>query len=802
MIRHIIIAGLRNIAANKLLSAIAIFGLSVGIAIAIMAGLLVRNQLTYEHFIPGHERTYTGISSLMLPDRPPIYNEVSHRDVAALLRLNTPEIAAATRLMAAKIGPNGRGGVILKRDDVTGAEQIYWAEPNLAEVLPLPVWRGNLKTALQRPDGIVLDRRTAQKYFGSEEVVGRTILLDGYPMTVRAVIEDLPAMGTELVSGIFASSLAPFSAFARDRAAPPTAFLLSVQTYLRLRPGADIAAVKAKVPALIERLSAGVPRAAGQRLPVAMELRRIDQVNLHEGLHPGARNRLTVTALIGLLILFISTVNFVNFLTARAVRRAREVGVRKACGAQRGILVAQFLGEATLTVAFSTALALALSDTLLPMLNAFLETGAVLDYWTSLPLGVTLLLGIGLLGLLAGAWPALVLSVFRPVQALKGTVLQPEGAGMVRGILTGAQFAILVVLVIAAIVVWQQRNYATREALRADIANVVMVRDACKPAFRAELRKLPGVDAVSCSSRSFLDGTMKSELIGRQGPIVVDHVRVDPGIFALYGFTPLAGSLASASLEGDESDSRGVILNREAARQLGFASPQAAVGQSLPPGLGSKAPPTRVIAVVPDFTFVSVEERLHPAAYFPGLSNTERGNLVSIRLRPGDPAPTLAAIDRLWIATGNEGPISRFFLENYMQEQYRNLMRQAQLLTGFSALGVLLACLGLVGLSIAAAERRIKEIGIRKAMGATTPQVVGLLLWQSSLPVLLANLVAWPVAFWLMQRWLAGFAYHVDLQWWVFPAASGAALLLALLTVAAQVMQTARQKPVLALRYE
>jgi putative ABC transport system permease protein len=297
---------------------------------------------------------------------------------------------------------------------------------------------------------------------------------------------------------------------------------------------------------------------------------------------------------------------------------------------------------------------------------------------------------------------------------------------------------------------------------------------------------------------------MKGELIGPAGAIVVDHVRVDPGIFALYGFKPLAGSLATASPVGDapEGDARGVILNQEAARQLGFASPQAAIGQTLPPGLGSKAPPAPVIAVVPDFTFVSVEEKLQPAAYLPALPNAARGNLVSIKLRPGGAAATLAGIDRLWTATGNEGPISRFFLADYMQEQYRGLVRQAQLLTGFSVLGVLLACLGLVGLSIAAAERRIKEIGIRKAMGATTPQVVGLLLWQSSLPVLLANLVAWPVAFWVMQRWLAGFAYHVDLQWWVFPAASGAALLLALLTVVAQVIQTARAKPVLALRYE
>lgn len=207
------------------------------------------------------------------------------------------------------------------------------------------------------------------------------------------------------------------------------------------------------------------------------------------------------------------------------------------------------------------------------------------------------------------------------------------------------------------------------------------------------------------------------------------------------------------------------------------------------------------MAVVPDFAFTSVEMKLEPAVFVPVLPSGGF-ELTSIKLKPDWTAQTLAGIDRLWTATGNEGATSRFFLEEYVQEEYRGLVRQAQLLTGFSALGVLLACLGLVGLSIAATERRIKEIGIRKSMGASTAEVLMLLLWQSSLPVLFANVVAWPVAFWLMRRWLTGFAYHIELQWWVFAAASSAALAIAIITVAGQAWLAARQKPVLALRYE
>jgi putative ABC transport system permease protein len=323
----------------------------------------------------------------------------------------------------------------------------------------------------------------------------------------------------------------------------------------------------------------------------------------------------------------------------------------------------------------------------------------------------------------------------------------------------------------------------------------VMVRDACTPAFRTELRKLPGVASVSCSTMGFLTGRGHVGMHLRNGSrVTLARVGIDWGIFALYGIRPLAGSLAVASSTGDysASDPAGIVINAAAVRALGFASPQAAVGQDS----GG-----RIAAVVPDFALHSVEQPLEPTQYLPG-PNPDLGALTNIKLNGKQVTETLAAIDRLWTSTGNTGPISRFFVDTYVQQQYLGLVRQAQLLTGLSILAVVLACLGLFALSVSSTERRTKEVGIRKSMGATGGAIVALLLWQFSLPVLLANVIAWPAAFWLMQRWLSGFAYHVELQWWVFAAASLGALLIALLTVAGQAFLAARQKPVLALRYE
>jgi putative ABC transport system permease protein len=470
----------------------------------------------------------------------------------------------------------------------------------------------------------------------------------------------------------------------------------------------------------------------------------------------------------------------------------------------------QFLGEAVIATLLAAAIALAAAESLLPAMNGFLDTGAQLDYAN---LGWLLLAAILLIGVVAGAYPAFLLSSFRPAAVLKGWARVSVRGALVRNLLVTLQFSVLVVLAISAIVIWRQRDFALNEALRVDTDQMLLlrlgtidtlsfagpgVRMSCAPALQDQLRRLPGVRGVSCSGLDLLNGGGGFSWNADGEKFTISGATQEPGLFALYGVKPLAGKLDAPG---------GTVINLAAVRMMGFASPEAALGQTWFPGKPD-APwlkrvgrhNTIITGVVPDFAFYSVNRRIEPTKY--SALGAFPGRLIHIKLTGGQIPETLAAIDRVWNAAGMQRPLDRFFLSDHMQQVYRETTRQAQLFSIFSGVAILLACMGLVGIAIAGAERRIKEIGVRKAMGARTWQIAALLLWQFSLPVLLANLLAWPAAFWLMQRWLAGFVYRIELQWWMFAAASGATLLLALLTVAGQAIRTARQKPVLALRYE
>ena len=807
MIRHILIAAWRNMAANRLISAIAILGLVVGFTGAILMALVVRKQLTYDNFIPGHERIYLGITEGTVPGMPPWIIDRTHRQFADLLSLNIPGIESATRLMLTD--QIAGGDVVFRRDDVTGGEKIYWADPNVFDVLPLPVLHGDLKTALHRPDGLVLPRAAARKYFGHDDVVGETVQLNGRPMTVRAVIEDLPANATQLETGIFASIQAPFLGFtAYKPRAPGTGFTpadIGVRTYFRLRPGASIAEVQAKSAALIKPIygKTGI-----------MPLVRLDRVHLVENLNAavmagpnaGVMASLGVAALVGLLVLFIASVNFVNLTLARAARREREIGARKVCGARRRDLILQFLGEAVITAALAGVMAMALSEWLLPKVNAFLGTGASFDYGSDPLLLPAIALAIVVAGIAAGAWPAFVLSGFAPARVLRGLAGNANGAPPLRTGLVMVQFAVLVVLAIAAAVIWQQWNYAIGDALRTSNDQMLIVRIAgknvrCPAAFADAVRGLEGVQGAACTGLEFLDAPIAWHYPGTADSTpVLDMARIDTRVFGLYDVRPLAGQLTPLP---DDDGAPQTVISSAAVKRLGFSSARAAIGQSLAylPGTNDRRA-TRIIAVVPDFALYPVTRAAAPMVYIGLLQGGTPGALLHVRLHGGHIPEALAAIDRSWRDTGQPGPIDKVFLDDHMQQRYLAMLRNAQMIAVCAGLAVLLACLGLLGISIATAERRTKEIGIRKAMGADNRQIVALLLWQFAQPVLWANVIAWPAAWWLMRRWLSGFAYHVDLHWWVFAAASLGALAVALATVAGQAFLTARAKPVLALRTE
>jgi len=853
MFRNYLAAALRNIARSRFYATISILGLAVGLSAALLVGLIIHHELTYDHFIPGYDRTYL-IATIAIPKgHPELYNAESTSWLAEEIRTQVTGVEAVARASQTE--------VMLRKDQTESRETIYWADPTVFDVLPLPVTAGDLHSALRQPDSIVLTRSKAREYFGTDAPLGATLLVSGiehappggsiqgaHPMTVTAVIDDLPS-GTELETGIFASGLSSYSPqsvlAANPRNRPGSgAIFLTGRTYVRLSSKAGLENLLAAMPALIRAVFP--PNSFPPGIVASLEPVRIDRVNQHPNLNSGFRSRLVMLALVGALTLLVATINFINLAVARSPRRALEVGIRKVSGAGSRDVLVQFLGESMIYAGIAACVAVVLTELALPRVSALLDLGVKLELGHTPALIGWIALTTLVFGALAGLYPAAVLREIRPARALHGFSAGMHGA-RVRQALVTVQFAALIGLVIAGGVVYEQRNYAAHDALRLNTDQMLMIREPCEQAFQNGLRELPGVSGAYCSDQALLDRAAFGNFRLADGStLAFDTVALEPGLFQLYGLKPLAGQLpvrdaagagsaagtasaadagsavgtasaagaggatgaGAAGAAGAAGGPPGYILNETAVKRLGFSSPAAAVGQRLP--FIDPHPEAPIVAVVPDFSIDTVHEQIRPAIFMEAGAARDRlvgrmgeaYSLISVKLRGRDIPETLAAIDALWKRTGHSAPIDRFFLDSYIQTLYVAVLRQAQSFAACAAVAVLLACLGLAGLSTALANQRTKEIGIRKAMGAQTHDILRLLLWQFAKPVLWASLLAWAAAAVLMSRWLESFAYHVTLDPVLFVAAAAGALVLALATVAAHCYSIARANPILALRCE
>lgn len=821
MLRNYLAAALRNLARNRLYAGVTIVGLAIGLAAALLIGLYVRDELTFDRFLPDHDRIYLMTTTVEMPGAEPIRTKLSQIKLAERLPLDFPEVERAGRLSNAYFPPT------LRRGDFSAAEQnLFWADENFFRILRFPVLAGDLAHALDRPDSVVLTRAMARKYFGRDDPVGQILTIDRDPFRVTAVLKDLPS-NTHVTAEIFASSKSPQSPISKF--GPINGPLdTTLYTYVRLRPGASPEALHKRMAAFLNARFPLNARSLGDHAKRDTQFLPLTRIHLTPSTQDAFNSKgsvdpavLAAIAGVGALIVIVAAINFVTLMTARAARRAVEVGVRKALGADRRDLIVQFMAEAVLYVVAAMVLAVSLAELLMPAFNAFTQRHMRFDYLTDPGLGLSILAALIVVAGLAGAYPAFVLSSFRPSSVLKGGPIGQAGGAGLRQVLVVAQFAVLVALVLVAITIARQTLFALNEGMRLDSDQTLFAfSQPCSTTLRDELRRTPGVKAAACSTAEAMNLSSSHDEVTVAGrKYTLARAPVDFGFFEVFGIRPQAGRFfdehraADGALDNPDAY-QPVVLNMTAVRRLGFRSAQDAVGKTIiwhgfwdetlrqDHPVDQPAKPSRIIGVAPDFTLASVRQPIEPTVYGIGRIAPPSSVALAVKLDAGHVAQSLAAMDRIWKRVGDGQPMIRYFTNQFMMRLYIDTIIQGATVAIAGLIAVTIAALGLFALSAYTTERRTKEIGVRKALGASSGDILKLLLWQFAKPVIWANLIAWPAAWFILRWWLSGFAYHVDIAPWTFVAAGGGALVLALATVFVHALNVARAKPAGALRYE
>ena len=836
MWRNYILVGLRALGKNRAYAAINIAGLALGLAACLMILLYVRYETSYDEWMPGADRAFQlqTFYSATESGGEEMKLQVSSIVAGRALKKDYPdqvERLVWVRSFAPVVIQDGQAGLI---------EKLRMADGNLFDIMNVPFVRGSAATALPDAHSIALSESEARRRFGNADPIGKTLTLvdNTGPVDYRVtgVFKDWPKN-----SSFSADAVARFdlqTQFA-DRLEQTTEWdSQQGWNFVRLRSADDAALIQSRMAAWEKR---NIPDNIGEGRRTNpgdyQDFRLTNLRDIHLGDAPRAgitpsndRRTVATFAVIALLILGMACVNFTNLATARASQRAREVALRKVLGASRGQLIAQFLSEAVLVTAIAMVLALAAVELLLPSFNAFLKAGMTLDYVGRngvLPYVVALTL---LVGLLAGLYPAFYLARFEPAKILKAnkSSADAQGSGRLRSALVIGQFAVSIGLIICTAVIYAQTVYArTSDAgYRRDgllqVGNLgfrgVDRRDG---AVTEQIRRLPGVIVAARTQIAVAPNSNSMTSVYKPGnpnsSVDLGRYAIETGFFQAMGMKLLAGRDFSEAVGRDDATtpypldraaekafaSRGanVVLTRAAARRLGYASPGDAIGKELRAGLTLPEfglVPVTVVGVVEDARFRSIRDPLQPIMYI-----MQRDGFSDIVVRfDGDPAKVREAVEQVWKRNIPQVPFEGRFADDIVREQYEREAARGQLFAAFAILAVVIGCLGLFGLAAFTAERRTKEIGIRKVLGARTVDIVRLLVWQFSRPVLIANLIAWPIAWWLMRDWLNGFDTRISLTPVPFLLAGSLALAIAIVTVAGHAFRVARTNPVRALRYE
>lgn len=801
----------RNLNRNKTYSLINMVGLASGLACFILIAMYVSDELSFDKFHEKGDRIYRINSNIRLGGSE-LNLAVTSDPMGAALKSDYPQIEEFTRIYASS-GPR----LIKKGNEYINEPGVAFADSTFFNVFTFKPVHGDLQTALNDPNSVVISETAARKYFGSTDVLGKSVDVKENGSTlykVTGVMEDMPTNSHFRYDFLFSMDNVDYGF--------NNYLSHNFHTYLLAKPGASKAEIEKVFPGYINKYV--IPQASAVMQIQSMEefeksgnrltysLIPVHDIHLYSDLFPelgtnGNIQYVYIFSAVAIFILVLAGINFVNLATARSMKRAREVGVRKVLGTSRANLIQQFISESTLTVLVSLVIAIIIAWAVLPVFNELASKEMSMSMLFRPSMLIMLIALPILVSVLAGTYPAFFLSAFKPTDVLKGKVNAGSSKSKLRSSLVVFQFATSIVLIIATITVYHQLNYIQNRKIGFNKDQVLIIDNTGylgngANTFKNEIKKLPGVKSgtfagylpVSASARND-NSYSKEAVMSTENTFNMQTWSVDEDYIGTMGMEIKQGRNFSKSFG---TDSTAIIINETTASMLGYDNPLGKKIYSLQDAQDSKLIAYTIIGVVKNFNFESMRQKIGPLCFV----LREVAYSTAFKVNPQNAKDIVLQAEKKWKEMSTGMPFSFRFLDESFNKMYIAEQRVGKVAIVFAVLAVLIACLGLFGLATFMAEQRTKEIGVRKVLGASVNNIVVMLSADFLKLVAIAALIAFPLAWWSMNSWLEDFAYRINLGWWIFAAAAVLAVLIALFTISFQAIKAALANPVKSLRTE
>jgi putative ABC transport system permease protein len=793
MIKNYFKLALRKLWKHKVFSLINIMGLAVGMTACFLIYLYVHFETSYDSFNTKADRIYRVVTDIKTPSDMLHWSSTS-APMAINMQRDFPEVESAVRI-------SGQSFLVRKGNDKFQENNTIMADSTLFKIFDFPLIYGDKNTALKEPMSIVLSQTAAKKYFGNANPVGQNVLLTGAAInaTITGVMKDIPE-NSQIKADMIVSMSSQQQIYGGSSDSAWGNF--NLVSYLLLKPNTNPKTLASKFPAFIDSHTGKKLKEAQISYTLFLEpLRDVYLYSTRDDSKTGNIHNVYIFSIIAIFILLIACINFINLTTARSAERAKEVGIRKVAGAGRLQLAKQFIGESVVISFMAFIIAILLCSLLLPLFNQLAGKQVSSPFFYH-PLYIVSLFFIAIgIGILAGFYPALVLSSFRPVAVLKGRFATGTKGILLRKGLVIFQFTISIILIIGTVIVYTQLNYMRSQDLGFSKDQEMVIDcngDKNKDAFKESLSSVPGVLSTSFSSSVPGNGnsTAYSKVENKSGEMQtasLDIYMVDFDYINQYKLKVIAGRGFSKDFGTDTTQA--MVINESASNLLGYTSPQQAIGKRFDQW-GRQG---KIIGVVKDFHYQALQQPIKPLTM-----RIEPGGyqFLSIKVATANLPSTIKSIESKWNQIIPNRPFDYSFLDESFDKQYRAEDRFGNLFFYFAILAIFISCLGLLGLASYSTIQRTKEIGVRKVLGASVPDIVNLLSKEFLKLVLVAFIIASPVAWLFMNKWLRDFAYRTSLAWWMFVFAGIAAIIIAFVTISFQAIKAAVANPVKSLRTE